>query len=90
MSQNNVELYKTRNVIKTIKDRKRVQMEYLDAVKRQLGYWKSLMDATDSQKDENRYNELKKNIENEKEHIKQIQKELNRINEEIKKEMHQI
>ena len=72
------------NSVRTIKDRKRVEMEYLDAVKRQIGYWKGQIDITDPQKDKNRYDELKKNIENEKEHMKQIQDELNRINEEIK------
>ena len=70
--------------IRSIKDRKRVEMEYLDAVKRQIGYWKGQMEVIDPEKDENRYNELKKNIESEKTHIKQIEDELNRINEEIR------
>ncbi|MGF7117768.1 vacuolar-type H+-ATPase subunit I/STV1 [Methanobacterium oryzae] len=69
--------------MRVIKDRKRVEMEYLDAIKRQMGYWKGQIDTTDP-KDADRYNELKSNIESEKEHMKQVQKELNRINEEIK------
>ena len=75
---------KTHFNIRTIKDRKRVEMEYLDAVKRQMGYWKSQIERTDRQKDEKRYNQLKKNMESEREHIKQIEEELNRINEEIR------
>ncbi|MGB9937710.1 MAG: hypothetical protein ACPK7O_08300 [Methanobacterium sp.] len=71
-------------IIKNIKDRKRVEMEYLDAVKRQIGYWKSQMNVTDPQKDRDRYNKLRMNIESEKEHMDQIQEELSRINEEIK------
>ena len=83
----NEESSKTRiALIRSIKDRKRIEMEYLDAVKKQVGYWKNQIDATDPQKDENRYVELKKNIEREKEHIKQVQNELNRINEEIETE----
>lgn len=79
------ELSKTRiNIIRTIKDRKRVEMEYLDAVKKQMGYWKSQMDNIDAEKDKERYNEIKKNIEMEKSHIKQILDELDRINEELK------
>lgn len=69
--------------IRSAKDRKRVEMEYLDAVKRQMGYWRSQIESTDPEKDQNRYEELKKNIESEKEHIKQIEDELNRINQEI-------
>ena len=81
------ELSKTRiSIIRTIKDRKRVEMEYLDAVKKQMGYWKSQIDNTDAEKDKERYNKIKKNIEMEKSHIKQIQDELNRINEELKME----
>lgn len=72
--------------MRAIKDRKRVEMEYLDAVKRQMGYWKSQMDTTDPE-DKDRYNELKRNIESEKEHFKQVQDELSRINEEIKREI---
>lgn len=83
MSQNE-EQYKIRSKIRTIKDRKRVEMEYLDAVKKQMWYWKGQIDSIDPEKDESRYNELKKNIESEKEHIKQIEDELDRINEEIK------
>ncbi len=83
------EHYTNRSVIKCVKDRKRVEMEYLDAVKRQLGYWKSQMDATDPTEDEDRYNQLKRNIKSEKAHIKQIEDELDRINEEIKMKMHQ-
>ena len=79
------ETSKTR--ITRLKDRKRVEMEYLDAVKKQVGYWKNQVDFTDPEKDERRYNELKKNIEMEKEHIKQVQDELNTINEEIKREI---
>lgn len=73
------------SLIKTIKDRKRVEMEYLVAIKRQMGYWKSQINNTDPQKDKERYNELKKNIELEKAHIKQVKDELDRINEEIEK-----
>lgn len=72
--------------MRIIKDRKRVEMEYLDAVKRQMGYWKGQIDTADPE-DTDRYNELKRNIESEKEHMKQIQNELNRINEEIKREI---
>jgi hypothetical protein len=79
------QLNKTRiSIIRTIKDRKRVEMEYLDAVKKQMGYWKSQIEITDAEKDKERYNVIKKNIEMEKAHIKQIQDELNRINEELK------
>jgi hypothetical protein len=79
---------KTRSsVIRAIKDRKRVEMEYLDAVKKQMWYWKTQMDATDPQEDRGRYDELKKNIESEEAHIKQVQDELNRINEELKQKM---
>lgn len=79
------ELNKTRiNIIRTIKDRKRVEMEYLDAIKKQMGYWKSQIENTDAEKNKERYNVIKKNIEMEKAHIKQIQDELNRIDEELK------
>jgi len=72
------------HTIRNIKDRKRVEIEYLDAIKRQMGYWKSQLDSANPE-DENRCNELKRNLESEKEHFKQVQDELNRINEEIKK-----
>lgn len=82
------EVSRTRiSTLRTIKDRKRIEMEYLDAIKKQMGYWKSQMDITDPEKDKDRYDELKKNIESEKVHIKQVQSELNKINEEIKREM---
>lgn len=68
--------------MRVIKDRKRVEMEYLDAVKRQMGYWKSQIDSTDPE-DADRHTELKRNMESEKEHMKQVQKELTRINKEI-------
>ena len=85
MSLSNMDKFKTQSIIKTIKDRKRVEMEYLDAVKRQLGYWKSQIEITDPKKDINRYDELKRNIESEKVHIKQIENELNKINDDIAK-----
>ena len=75
------------SLVRTIKDRKRVEMEYLDAVKKQMWYWKTQIDTTDPQKDKERYNELKKNIESEKAHMEQVLDELNRINEELKLEM---
>ncbi len=77
----------SRTRINRLKNMKRVEMEYLDAVKKQIGYWNNQIDTTDPQKDENRYNELKKNAEKEKEHIKQVQDELNRINEQIEREI---
>jgi len=70
------------NIIRAIKDRKRVEMEYLDAIKRQIGYWNSQIEIAVPE-DKDRYNELKMNIESEKGHIKQVQDELNRINEEL-------
>lgn len=73
--------------INRLKNMKRVEMEYLDAVKKQIGYWNNQINVTDSQKDEDRYNELKKNAEKEKEHIRQVQDELNRINQEIEREL---
>ena len=73
--------------ITRLKNMKRVEMEYLDAVKKQIGYWNNQINVIDPQKDENRYNELKKNAENEKEHIRQVQDELNRINQEIEREL---
>lgn len=79
------ETSKTR--ITRLKDRKRVEMEYLDAVKKQIGYWKNQMDVTDPQENEIRYDELKKSIEMEKEHIKHVQGELNKINNELKMEI---
>ena len=79
---------KTRaSMIRSIKDRKRVEIEYLDAVKKQMWYWKTQIEVTDPEKDEERYNEIKKNIESEKAHIEQVEDELNRINEELKLEM---
>ncbi|MGZ7043883.1 MAG: hypothetical protein ACXVHW_10660 [Methanobacterium sp.] len=79
------QLNKTRvNIIKTIKDRKRVEMEFLAAVKRQMGYWKNQLENTDPENDKERYLQLKDNVEMEKKHIKQIEEELDRINEEIK------
>ncbi|HEX3013679.1 MAG TPA: hypothetical protein VHO92_05355, partial [Methanobacterium sp.] len=80
-----VETSKTRII--RLKNMKRVEMEYLDAVKKQVGYWNNQIDVTDPQKDEDRYNELKKNAEKEKEHIMQVQDELNRINHEIEREL---
>jgi len=73
--------------ITRLKNMKRVEMEYLDAVKKQIGYWNNQINVIDPQKDENRYNELKKNAENEKEHIRQVQDELSRINQEIEREL---
>lgn len=73
--------------ITRLKNMKRVEMEYLDAVKKQIGYWNNQIDATDPQKDEDRYNELKQKAEKEKEHIGQVQDELNRINHEIEREL---
>jgi hypothetical protein len=88
--KNEEEFHKTRiNIIKTIKDRKRVEMDYLVAVKRQLGYWKAQLANTNPQKDKERYQQLKDNIEREKKHIKQIEGELDRINEEIQMQMRQ-
>ncbi len=80
-----VETSKTRII--RLKNMKRVEMEYLDAVKKQVGYWNNQIDVTDPQKDEDRYNELKKNAEKEKKHIMQVQDELNRINHEIEREL---
>ncbi|HEX3014450.1 MAG TPA: hypothetical protein VHO92_09305, partial [Methanobacterium sp.] len=80
-----VETSKTRII--RLKNMKRVEMEYLDAVKKQVGYWNNQIDVTDPQKDEDRYNELKKNAEKEKEHIRKVQDELNRINHEIEREL---
>ena len=77
----------SRTRINRLKNMKRVEMEYLDAVKKQIGYWNNQINAIDPQKDEDRYNELKKNTENEKEHIRQVQDELNRINHEIEREL---
>lgn len=77
----------SRTRINRLKNMKRVEMEYLDAVKKQIGYWNNQINAADPQKDEDRYNELKKNAENEKEHIRQVQDELNRINQEIEREL---
>ncbi|MEL7670136.1 hypothetical protein [Methanobacterium sp.] len=77
----------SRTRISRLKNMKRVEMEYLDAVKKQMGYWNNQINATDPQEDEDRYNELKNNAENEKEHIKQVQDELNRINQEIEREL---
>lgn len=80
--------HKTRaSMIRAIKDRKRVEMEYLDAVKKQIWYWKTQIGSIDPEKDEERYNEIKKNIESEKAHIEQVEDELNRINEELEAEM---
>ena len=73
--------------INRLKNMKRVEMEYLDAVKKQIGYWNNQINATDPQKDEDRYNELKQKAEKEKEHIGQVQDELNRINHEIEREL---
>ncbi len=73
--------------INRLKNMKRVEMEYLDAVKKQIGYWNNQIEATDPQKDEDRYNELKQKAEKEKEHIGQVQDELNRINHEIEREL---
>ena len=83
--KNNEETSRTR--INRLKNMKRIEMEYLDAVKKQIGYWNNQINASDLQKDENRSNELKKNAEKEKEHIKQVQDELNRINQEIEREL---
>ncbi len=77
----------SRTRINRLKNMKRVEMEYLDAVKKQIGYWNNQINATDLQKDADRSNELKKNAEKEKEHIKQVQDELNRINQEIEREL---
>ena len=73
--------------ITRLKNMKRVEMEYLDAVKKQIGYWNNQINTIDPQKDENRYNELKKSAEMEKGHIRQVQDELNRINQEIEREL---
>ena len=73
--------------INRLKNMKRVEMEYLDAVKKQIGYWNNQIEATDPQKDEDRYNELKQKAEKEKKHIGQVQDELNRINHEIEREL---
>lgn len=77
----------SRTRINRLKNMKRVEMEYLDAVKKQIGYWNNQINATDLQKDADRSNELKKNAEKEKDHIKQVQDELNRINQEIEREL---
>lgn len=72
------------NIIKTIKDREKVEMEYLNAVNEQMKYWKDQINKIDAEKDKERYDELKKNIKMEEAHIKLIQEELDRINKEIK------
>jgi hypothetical protein len=74
------------NIVKTIKDRKRVEIEILSAVRKQMGYWKTQIENTDPEKDKERYNEIKKNIEMEKAHIKKIREEIDRITKEIKME----
>ena len=80
-------LNKTRiSIIKTIKERKRVEMEFLGAARKQMGYWKIQIENTDPEKDKERYNEIKKNIEMEKVHIKKIREEIDRITKEIKME----
>ena len=73
------------NIVKTNKDRKRVEIEFLGAARKQMGYWKTQIENTDPEKDIERYNEIKKNIEMEKAHIKKIREEVDRITKEIKR-----
>lgn len=75
-----------KSIVKTIKERERVEKEYLAVIKNQMKYWEDQLDNTDPLKNKKRYNELKKRIEVEKSLIKQIKEELVRIKEELKLE----
>lgn len=75
-----------RSIIRTIKERKRVETEYLDVIKNQIKYWKSQLEVTDPSKDKERYDELKQIIERENGLIGQIKEELERIKGELKSE----
>lgn len=61
------QLNKTRiNILRTIKKRTRVEKEYLDAIKNQMGYWKNQLDVTNPEKDKERYDRLKKILKEKK------------------------
>lgn len=75
-----------KSIVRTIKERERVEREYLAVIKKQMEYWEGQLNKTDPIKDKKRYNELKERIEVEKSLIKQIDEELVRIKEELKLE----
>lgn len=76
-------------IVKTIKERERVEKDYLGIIKNQMKYWQGQLDNTDPLKNKKRYNELKERIEVEKSLINKIEEELCRIKEELKLEEEQ-
>lgn len=79
-------LKKTRSeIIKTIKERRKAEKDFLGVIKQQKKYWEDQLQNTDPQNKE-RHDELKEKIENEELLIKQIYDELNRIDKELEQE----
>ncbi|MEL7670140.1 hypothetical protein [Methanobacterium sp.] len=80
-------MQKTRDeIIKTYRERKKSEKEFLEIIKKQKKYWEDQLRVTDPQKDKERYDELKEKIKNEETLIGQIKDELNSIDKELGKE----
>ncbi len=80
-------LGKTRDqIIKTFKERRKSEKDFLEVIKKQREYWRGQLKNTDPQKDKERYDELKGKIKNEEKLIKQIEEELDNIDKEIEQE----
>ena len=75
-----------RQIIKTFKDRRKSEKDFLEVIKKQKEYWKGQLKNTDPQEDKDRYDELNEKIKNEEKLIKQIKDEIDRIDNEIKQE----
>jgi len=75
-----------KKIMKTVRDRKRSEEDYLEIIKKQKKYWEDRLKNTDPEKDKDRYNELEENIKREIKLIKQINEELSRIEEEYEME----
>ncbi|WP_424355001.1 hypothetical protein [Methanobacterium sp. MBAC-LM] len=81
------QMQKTRDeIMKTYRERRGHEKEFLDVIKNQKRYWEDQLRNTDPEKDNERYEELKGKIENEKSLIKQIKDEIHDLNEELKNE----
>jgi 2,3-bisphosphoglycerate-independent phosphoglycerate mutase len=80
-------LEKTRSeIIGTFKRRKESEKEFLEIIKKQKEYWEGRLKDTDPQKNKKRYSELEEKIKNEEMLIRQINEELDRIDEELEQE----
>ncbi len=72
-----------KQILKTFKERRKFEIEYLAVIKKQKKYWNDRLKETNPQKDKKRYDELKDKIKNEEILIKQIKDEIEKIDKQV-------